>query len=397
MRDNAEGILDGIEIIKRLVKPQRIVIAIEDNKPEAVAAMRQALSRYSVLAGNTRVTVIPTKYPSGGEKQLIQIITGKEVPTGAIPASQGILVQNVGTAFAIADAVQASIPLIERVVTVTGNAVSKPGNYWVPIGTPVSHLLQQCGFDINNSNQVIVGGPMMGYTLPLLDVPVLKGTNCILAPAISEFAEPAEARACIRCGECAQVCPAQLLPQQLYWHSKAEEYDKAQAYNLRDCIECGCCSYVCPSEIPLVEHYRIAKSAIRNQELEKHQAEKAKQHFEAKQKRLEDEKRHREERAKQAAAQRKVSMNAGDKDAIAEAMARIQAKKAAAQAGTAEPNAAVQDTNKSSQVAAAIARAKAKKQPVQNQAPRVAVKMIKLRPQLPELKLKKPLLHSNMT
>ncbi|WP_335916318.1 electron transport complex subunit RsxC [Shewanella algae] len=373
MREHAREILDGIEIVHGLLNPKRVIIAIEDNKPEAVQAMQQALDSCQLPKGSIRITVIPTKYPSGGEKQLIQIITGQEVPSGAIPAQLGIVVHNVGTAFAIREAVCLGKPLIERVVTVTGGNIPKPGNYWVPLGTPIAHILEQSGFTPSGQDTVIIGGPMMGHTLPLIKVPLLKGSNCILVPSASEISPPAEEKACIRCGECAQVCPASLLPQQLYWHSKAEEYDKASAYNLRDCIECGCCSYVCPSDIPLVEYYRIAKAAIKRNHEEKQLAEQAKQRFDARLKRLEAEKQAREAKAKAAADKRRAAMGSGEKDAVAEAMARIKAKKAAEASVVAtespvekavETDSAViqpKADKRKSDVAAAIARAKAKK------------------------------------
>ncbi|BCV61456.1 electron transport complex subunit RsxC [Shewanella algae] len=381
MREHAREILDGIEIVHGLLNPKRVIIAIEDNKPEAVQAMQQALDSCRLPKGSIRITVIPTKYPSGGEKQLIQIITGQEVPSGAIPAQLGIVVHNVGTAFAIREAVCLGKPLIERVVTVTGGNIPKPGNYWVPLGTPIAHILEQSGFTPSGQDTVIIGGPMMGHTLPLIKVPLLKGSNCILVPSASEISPPAEEKACIRCGECAQVCPASLLPQQLYWHSKAEEYDKASAYNLRDCIECGCCSYVCPSDIPLVEYYRVAKAAIKRNHEEKQLAEQAKQRFDARLKRLEAEKQAREAKAKAAADKRRGAMGSGEKDAVAEAMARIKAKKAAEASVVAtespvekavETDSAViqpKADKRKSDVAAAIARAKAKKAAAQGTVP----------------------------
>ncbi|MGI2137227.1 electron transport complex subunit RsxC [Shewanella baltica] len=370
MREYSQDILAGIGIIHRLLTPKRIVIAIEDNKPEAAKAMQAAVSQCGLPAGSIRVTVIPTKYPSGGEKQLIQIITGREVPSGAIPAKLGIVVHNVGTAFAIHQAVTQGKPLIERVVTVTGRNVGKPGNYWLPIGTPVDHVLTATEFTPEPDQKVIIGGPMMGHALANIQVPILKGTNCILVPSSQEIGSTPEEKACIRCGECATACPALLLPQQLFWHAKAEEYDKAASYNLKDCIECGCCSYVCPSDIPLVEYYRIAKSALKQAADEKQQAERAKQRFDARLARLEEEKLAREAKAKEASERRQASMTGTDKNAVAEAMARIAAKKAAAQAVTGESiteesSVTTTDTTEvpkgKAAVAAAIARAKAKK------------------------------------
>ncbi|MCS6180622.1 electron transport complex subunit RsxC [Shewanella baltica] len=370
MREYSQDILAGIGIIHRLLTPKRIVIAIEDNKPEAAKAMQAAVSQCGLPAGSIRVTVIPTKYPSGGEKQLIQIITGREVPSGAIPAKLGIVVHNVGTAYAIHQAVTQGKPLVERVVTVTGRNVGKPGNYWLPIGTPVDHVLTATEFTPEPDQKVIIGGPMMGHALANIQVPILKGTNCILVPSSQEIGSTPEEKACIRCGECATACPALLLPQQLFWHAKAEEYDKAASYNLKDCIECGCCSYVCPSDIPLVEYYRIAKSALKQAADEKQQAERAKQRFDARLARLEEEKLAREAKAKEASERRQASMTGTDKNAVAEAMARIAAKKAAAQAVTGESiteESSVTTTGSTevpkgkAAVAAAIARAKAKK------------------------------------
>lgn len=374
MREYSQDILAGIGIIHRLLAPKRIVIAIEDNKPEAAKAMQAAVNQCGLPAGSIRVTVIPTKYPSGGEKQLIQIITGREVPSGSIPAKLGIVVHNVGTAFAIHQAVTQGKPLVERVVTVTGKNVGKPGNYWLPIGTPVDHILTATEFTPEAEQKVIIGGPMMGHALANIQVPILKGTNCILVPSSQEIGSAPEEKACIRCGECATACPALLLPQQLFWHAKAEEYDKAASYNLKDCIECGCCSYVCPSDIPLVEYYRIAKSALKQAADEKQQAERAKQRFDARLARLEEEKLAREAKAKEAAERRQATMTGTDKNAVAEAMARIAAKKAAAaqaatggatieQPATAELNATATDTTAApkGKAAAAIARAKAKK------------------------------------
>ncbi|GIU35397.1 electron transport complex subunit RsxC [Shewanella schlegeliana] len=359
MREHSDEILSGIAIIQKLLKPKRIIIAIEDNKPEAIEAMQHALNRSELATDSARITAVPTKYPSGGEKQLIQILTGQEVPSGSIPAQLGMLVQNVGTAYAIHDAVVNGLALTRRVVTVTGLNSQAPGNYWVPIGTPVSHLLQQLGFSGDLAqDKVIIGGPMMGHSLPDTSAPVLKGTNCVLLPSSEEIAPEQAEKPCIRCGECAVVCPTLLLPQQLFWHAKAEEYDKAASFNLHDCIECGCCSYVCPSDIPLVEYYRIAKSAIRTQTEEKKQADFAKQRFEARVQRLEEEKLAREAKAKEAAERRKTTMSSGDRDAVAEAMARIKAKKAAESLQVKTTPAA---DDKKAQVAAAVARAKAKK------------------------------------
>ncbi|MEW9798155.1 electron transport complex subunit RsxC [Alteromonas sp. CYL-A6] len=357
MREHAWQIRQGIDILSHLVEPKAVIIAIEDNKPEAIEAMKVACQDKAAY----RVVDVETKYPAGGEKQLIQVITGREVPRHGLPADVGVLMFNVGTAFAVADAIISGKPLIERVVTLTGDALTRPGNVWARLGTPVSHLLDYAGYHPGQqtSPRVIMGGPMMGFTLADVSIPVVKITNCLLVPAAHELADDDAERPCIRCSACADACPVSLLPQQMFWHAKAKEYDKAQDYNLFDCIECGACAYVCPSEIPLVHYYRQAKSAIRLERDERNKAEKAKQRFEARKARLEQEKQEREARHRRAQEARQKSASqapAETKDKVAAALARAKAKKAA-QADTAAP--APED--KKAQVAAAIARAKAKK------------------------------------
>ncbi|TCN80851.1 electron transport complex subunit RsxC [Shewanella fodinae] len=358
MREYASDILKGVALMQQLLQPETTTIAIEDNKPEAAQAMRQALAASTLP--QCSIQVIPTKYPSGGEKQLIQILTGQEVPSGAIPAHLGIVVQNVGTAFAIQQAVYQGVPLLERVITVTGSNIEKPGNYWVSVGTPIRHILEQTGFKATPDSKVIVGGPMMGYTLPTVDVPVLKGSNCLLLPQAQELADAPQERSCIRCGECAQVCPVSLLPQQLYWHAKAAEYDKAENFHLQDCIECGCCSYVCPSDIPLVQYYRVAKAAIRKTREEKLHAEHAKMRFEARSLRMEQEKQEREAKAREAAEKRKSAMSGNEKDAVAAALARVKAKQATQ--GVVEESPAPTTADNKASIAAAVSGIKAQNQ-----------------------------------
>lgn len=301
MRERAADIVTGLQIVAWLVEPEEILIGIEDNKPLAIEAMRQATADTAM-----EVVVVPTKYPSGGEKQLIQMLTGKEVRSGGIPADVGVICHNTGTAYAIKRAVLDGEPLISRITTITGDCVPEKGNYEVALGTPVGWLLQQAGVKPTDLHRLIVGGPMMGFAVHNMAVPVVKTTNCLLVPTAREFPDPAPEQPCIRCGSCAQVCPAQLLPQQLYWFAKAREFDKAMHYNLADCIECGACSYVCPSNIPLVQYYRFAKGEIRNQQQEQQKADHARQRFEARQARLakeeEEKERKRQERAKAAAA-----------------------------------------------------------------------------------------------
>ncbi|WP_415903794.1 electron transport complex subunit RsxC [Providencia hangzhouensis] len=326
MQEHAQEVIEGCRVLQHLLTPDQVLIGIEDNKPEAIRALKDAVTSQDK---QIFIRVIPTKYPSGGAKQLTKILTGKEVPSGARSSQIGVLMQNVGTVVAIKRAVVDGQPLIERVVTVTGEAISKPGNFWARLGTPVKHLLQQSGFNPGPEQMVIMGGPLMGFTLPDLNVPVVKICNCLLVPTMEEMGPKALEEACIRCGLCVDACPAGLLPQQLYWFSKGDEHEKAQKHNLFDCIECGACAYVCPSNIPLVQYYRQEKAEIREIAQEERRAAEAKLRFEAKQLRMERDKQAREERHKKAA----VQVDSADKDAVNAALARVKAK----QSATTEP------------------------------------------------------------
>ncbi|KZW99799.1 electron transporter RnfC [Pseudoalteromonas luteoviolacea] len=336
MREHAKEIISGIEVMMSILSPQYTLVGIEDNKPQAIEAMRTAANHNDKIL----IRAIPTKYPSGGEKQLIKVLTSKEVPSGGIPADVGVLVQNVGTLYAVSEAVYKGKPLIERVVTVTGNTIHTPQNVWALLGSEVKHLLHSQGFTPVEDQRVIMGGPMMGFTLPTVRIPVIKTTNCILAPDNQELAVAGQEQACIRCSACADACPQTLLPQQLQWFAKGQEYEKLEEYNLFDCIECGACSYVCPSEIPLVQYYRVAKAEIREQKLEKVKAERAKERFEARKARLEREQEDRQNRHKRPAR----TAPAKDKVKVSEALERVKSKRP-----------------EQSAVQAAIERAKAKK------------------------------------
>jgi len=349
MQEHAEELIQGIEIVEHILTPKLTIIGIEDNKPEAIKALEAAALNKDIV-----IRVIPTKYPSGGEKQLIKILTNKEVPSGAIPADIGILVQNVGSLYSIKRAIIDGEPMIKRVVTLTGKTFKQPRNVWALLGTPVQALLDEFGYKADKKLQrLIMGGPMMGFTLPHSQVPITKTANCILAPTRREISPHQHEMECIRCSQCAEACPASLLPQQLQWHAKAEEYDKLEELNLKDCIECGACAFVCPSEIPLVQYYRQAKAEIRTRAQEAEAAERAKLRFEEKKARMEREKAERENRFKKAADQRRKDMkSSGGDDAIAAAIARVKAQKTET-TEKAEP--AVKPA-----VAAAIAKAKAK-------------------------------------
>ncbi|HDL8287015.1 TPA: electron transport complex subunit RsxC [Yersinia enterocolitica] len=315
MQEHASEVVLGTQILMYLLQPRQVLIGIEDNKPEAIAALQHALRGQDEI----QLRVIPTKYPSGGAKQLTKILTGKEVPFGKHSSSIGVLMQNVGTVVAIKRAIIDDEPLIERVVTLTGDALSKPGNFWARIGTPVLHLLKLAGFTPQNQPMLIMGGPLMGFTLPSLDVPIVKISNCILAPTEAEMGLSEPEQSCIRCGLCVDACPAGLLPQQLYWFSRGEEHEKARNHNLFDCIECGACAYVCPSNIPLVQYYRQEKAEIRTLDQEAERAAQAKARFEAKQARLEREKIARELRHKQAA----VKLTDVDQQTVEAAVSRL--------------------------------------------------------------------------
>ncbi|WP_338454449.1 electron transport complex subunit RsxC [Aeromonas veronii] len=322
MQQYADEIMDGIRVLKHLLKPKLTLIGVEDNKPEAIEQLTRHATDEDVL-----VKTVPTKYPSGGAKQTIELLTGRQVPKGGRAVDIGIMVLNVATVFAIKRAIIDGEPLIERIVTLTGDSFKKPGNAWVRLGTPVRWLLQRFELQPEAEQRVIMGGPMMGFTLPHAMVPVVKATNCLLAPTQAELPAPGPEQPCIRCSACADACPATLLPQELYWYSRAKEYDKAEKLNLMDCIECGACAWVCPSEIPLVQYYKIAKDDIREARAEADKAERAKQRFEAKQARFEREKAAREARHAEAAAQRRQTMTAaGGEDPVAAALARIKAK-----------------------------------------------------------------------
>lgn len=329
MRERADDIIQGCELLAYILGQPKKIIGIEDNKPEALAAMRQAAEGYDI-----DVISFPTKYPSGGEKQLIQILTGKEIPSGAIPAHLGMVMQNVATAAYAYRAIVKGEPLTRRITTVVGENVKHQRNIDALIGTPVRHILNAHGIKDSANTRVIMGGPMMGFTLSNLDAPLVKTTNCLLVPSLSELPLPPPAQPCIRCGLCAEVCPAKLLPQQLYWYSKAEDYDRAERYNLFDCIECGACSYVCPSSIPLVQYYRAAKGNIRQQQEEKRKSDHARARFEFRKTRMEREeaekaaKREARKQAAQAAKAAKASPSEPSKvaDPVAEALARVNAK-----------------------------------------------------------------------
>lgn len=331
MRERAAEIVEGIRIMAHLMQPEEVLIGIEDNKPEAIAAMRSACE-----GTNFEVVPVPTLYPGGGEKQLIKVLTGKEVPSGQRPINIGVTCSNTGTAYTVHRAVNHGEPVISRIVTVTGN-VARPQNFEALIGTPIAEIVQLAGGAGADTTHTIMGGPMMGFDLSNLAAPLAKAINCVIAASPALFPPKPAPMPCIRCTQCAQACPCSLQPQELYWFSQSKNFDKARAYNLFDCIECGCCSYVCPSHIPLVSFYRFAKSEIATQDREKMAAEAAKQRFEFKQLREEREKAEKAARFAEKAAATKAAAAANPDDpeaaakkaAIQAAVERAKAKKAA--------------------------------------------------------------------
>ncbi len=341
MRERARAVVGGLLIMRRALGANDCIIGIEDSKPEAFAALSEALAQFGDDAEDVLLQQVPALYPSGGSKQLIRLLTGIEIPRSGHATDAGILCHNVGTAAAVHDAIVEGRPLISRIVTVTGAGVAAPRNFEALIGTPVDALVEQAGGYTDRAERLIIGGPMMGLAIPHGGVPVTKGMQCVLVASRAELAPPEPAMPCIRCGECVSVCPVDLLPQQLYWHARAREFDRAQALHLFDCIECGCCAAVCPSHLPLVQYYRYAKTEVRATERSQQAAEQARSRHQFRLMRLERDKEARAAKLRQRketlAAEAAASGAPEDpkKAAIAAALARVQAKKAAQQAAAA--------------------------------------------------------------
>ncbi len=360
MRERPEDILLGAQIVLHVMGSQRCLIGIEDNKPEAIEALRQAIS----TLGDDRFEVVPvpTIYPAGGEKQLLRVLTGIEVPRGKRTSEYGLLCLNVATVAAVRQAVVEGEPMTDRIVTVTGPGVREPGNFRVRIGTPMSHVVAQAGGYADGVDRLVMGGPMMGFPLHEDEVPVVKATNCLLALRPQDRPEERVPQPCIRCSRCSDACPADLLPQQLYWYARSERFDRAAEYHLFDCIECGVCTAVCPSHIPLVQYFRFAKTEIWSREREKAKADQARSRFEFRNERLERQKAEREA----ALAKKRAAMEAAKKK-----QAAAKAEAGASEQGASSPNAAA-DAAKTAEsgtaetgemsIEAARARAKARRE-----------------------------------
>lgn len=259
MLEKPREIIEGMKVLMRILGIKRGFVGIEDNKPGAVKAMQESV----VDEMGIEVYALPTKYPEGAEKMLIQVITGRAVPPKGLPMDVRVVVHNVGTAYAIYEAVRYGKPLIERVITITGEGIRNPNNMKVKIGTLVSHLIDVCGGLKDEKVKVISGGPMMGFAIPSLDVPITKGTSGIVALTEREIVHAEEFKPCIRCSRCINICPMGLMPSMLSIYSEKGFYEGAKEYNLFDCFECGCCAYVCPSKRPIVQQIRLAKSMVK--------------------------------------------------------------------------------------------------------------------------------------
>ncbi len=349
MRERAEEIAQGIKIVQHILGAEKCVVGIEDNKPEATQAMHTVGESYGF-----NVKTVPTLYPSGDARRLIHLLLGTEIPSDQRSTDVGIQVFNVATVLAIYRYFTFGEPSISRIVTMTG-AVQQPQNFEVLFGTPLSHLVKAAGGAHKDTTHFMMGGPMMGFDLPLADVPISKAANCIIASTPQLFAPPPPAMPCIRCARCADACPVNLQPQELYWFAKSDNFEKARDYQLFDCIECGCCSYVCPSNIPLVQYYRYAKSEIIAIDKAKEAADMARERNDFRLARIEREKLERAQKhAERALAGKehadapssknddvKVTGDDAKKAAIAAAIERAKAQKATAATSGETPKNAV--------------------------------------------------------
>lgn len=303
MREDATEIVHGSMLFGQLLKARQILIGVEDNKPDAIKALQEAKT---ALHAPVDIVTVPTIYPTGGAKELIRVLTGKEVPGSKRSTEFGVQVFNVATVQTAWRAVMLGEPLISRIVTISG-AVGEARNWSVRIGTPIDELITLAQ-PSPETDGVIMGGPMMGFRIPATSAPVIKSTNSLIVHAPGLFPPKPAELPCIRCGSCATACPQELQPFELYWWSRASKFDKLEQYKLFDCIECGCCDYVCPSHIPLVNYFRFAKSEIQAESREKHAADAARERFEFREARAEREKREKAERLAKANAARKAEM-----------------------------------------------------------------------------------------
>ena len=318
MREQPDQILDGVRIMAYALGVSRIVVAIERNKPEALAAMRTAAADFTEV----QVTALPNRYPMGSERHLVLTLTGRETPARGLTADIGVVVHNPATAFAVHEALRQGRPLVERVVTVTGAAVAEPRNLRVPLGTPIEHLLAQCGGLRETPARLICGGPMMGQPLPSTRVPIVKGSNGVLALTHAEINRH-EPMPCIRCGSCVTACPCGLMPLDLVARARAADLEGAVRIGLMDCIGCGSCAYVCPAHIPLVQSINYAKGELAARGRARHKQIETKRLAEQRTARLEAAKRAKREAMARRKKQAKPPQTAPP-EAEANATAEVQ-------------------------------------------------------------------------
>ena len=328
IREFAPSVVAGAEICQQICQARRCIIAIGDDKTDSIAALEEA------LAGSTvELLLLKSKYTAGAERQLIQAVTGNEVPHGMLPADIGVLLQNTGTAHAIYKAIVKGEPCISRITTVTGSALQTPKNFIALLGTPATFLFGLCGIDAAAHSKSIAGGNLMGIELHDDSAPVMKTTNCLIAATPREFPAAGAELACIRCGFCAEVCPATLLPQQLLAYAKTEDHHQLQDHGLFDCIECGACAYVCPSQIPLVQYYRASKTRIRARQSSHHRSAGWQQRFQLHQYRMKKEQDIAADRKPGSPASQTNKVNTESfsreqaRQEISAAVARVQARR----------------------------------------------------------------------
>lgn len=311
MQERPGPIIDGIRLMLKALNCRRALIAVENNKPQAQQALRD------VAAAFTEITVVgvPTRYPMGSEKQMIQTLTGLEVPAGGLGADIGVMVHNVATAYAVHQALRHGRPLVSRIVTVSGSAVARPANLEVPLGTLASELVEHCGGLHKEAQRQLLGGPMMGTSLPHLAVPIVKGSNGVLALAAEEMRLQPQAQPCIRCGRCVDACPLGLMPLEMAARARNGKVEDALDYGLMDCIACGTCSYVCPSSIPLTQYFNFAKGELAQLRKEKEKAERTREWARARTERLELEAAAKREAMAKRKAEREAKKRAAEEAA----------------------------------------------------------------------------------
>ncbi|MFK8031183.1 MAG: electron transport complex subunit RsxC [Gammaproteobacteria bacterium] len=323
MREQAENVVSGVQILLHVLQINNCFIALEEDKLAAINSMQDALEKLG--DSRLKLCLVHAKYPEGGERQLIQVLSGLEVPSNGLPVDIGYLCHNVGTAHAVHQMVFEGHALTSRVVTVCGDGVAQPQNILAPVGTSIAELIEHCGGYTSDSQRLIIGGPMMGFTVGSDSVPVDKGSNCVLVMPEAEARDLTTQMPCIRCGACEEVCPASLLPQQLYYHARSEQLDGLPALKLFDCIECGCCDYVCPSNLPLTQYFRYAKDELWLHTQKQERAGVAKERYQQREERLERLQQERDaaravrQMAAQSASQKKIDIQA--------ALARAKSKK----------------------------------------------------------------------